>query len=463
MKFGDVARRAGVWVMFAIAFLVIVVLAAAGYGPFLIALAIGATIAIAIVRRPQFGILLLLVLAPFDGLRLLVEIPVVGAAWKFVIAGFVLAATFVCPKSARAPRRKLPPWVLPLTLMILIGLASAVAVGPVQGLVGLKLDFAYLLVAAAAWRCPLDARDRDRLVTILMVTGFICAVGGIAQQLLGERYLHDTLGYEYDITIRFIGNSLRSFSTFTNAPAFALYLMIVLLIGLPHLFSERGRPRNRLFLFALPVYALGLGSAFTRSALLGLGAGLLYLGLRRYRVLIAALPLVLLVFLLFGGNVTETLGSSSSLGERTSGWQENIEQVAAHPLGAGIGAVGSAAETVAELNEFDLNRYQPDNYYFKTVYELGLLGLWMFILVLIGAFASVFRAADHRAGRDRALADGVAGAFVAALVAATVTAYLEIFPMDLLFWLLITVVATMDARPVDAPEQSPLSVSTAAP
>jgi hypothetical protein len=295
-----------------------------------------------------------------------------------------------------------------------------------------------------------------------MVTGFICAIAGIAQQLVGERYLHDVMGYDYDLTIRFIGSSLRSFSTFTNAPAFALYVMIVLLLGLPQLLSERGRLRNQLFLFAIPVYALGLGSAFTRSALLGLGAGLLFLGLRRYRVVLAALPLVLLVFLLFGGNVTETLSSSSSLGERTSGWQENIEQVAAHPLGAGIGAVGSAAETVAELEELDVNRYQPDNYYFKTVYELGILGLWMFVLFLIGAFTSVFRAADHVAGRDRAFADGVAASFVAALVAASVTAYLEIFPMDLLFWLLITVVATMDARPAAMPRRSTAAVSVAA-
>jgi hypothetical protein len=86
----------------------------------------------------------------------------------------------------------------------------------------------------------------------------------------------------------------------------------------------------------------------------------------------------------------------------------------------------------------------------------------MFVLFLIGAFTSVFRAADHVAGRDRAFADGVAASFVAALVAASVTAYLEIFPMDLLFWLLITVVATMDARPAAMPRRSTAAVSVAA-
>ena len=29
--------------------------------------------------------------------------------------------------------------------------------------------------------------------------------------------------------------------------------------------------------------------------------------------------------------------------------------------------------------------YQPDNYYFKTVIELGVIGLWFLIRILIGA------------------------------------------------------------------------------
>ena len=443
---GDPRQPVGAALAFVAVGAAVIVLVSSGNAAAAFAFAFFAPILVLIARRPQFGILLFVALAPFDGFRLLYEVPVVGAAWKFVLGGLVLAATFVCPKEARAQaRRRVPNWALPLLGFVLIGLASALKVGLVQGGVGLKLDFAYLLVAGAVWRCPLDARDRDRLVSIFMVTALIAAVTGIAQQVMGSVAVHD-LGYEYNTTIRFIGNSLRSFSTFENAPAFALYVSLALLMGVPQALRDTKRPRNRVFLFLIPIYLFGLGSAFSRSALLAFGAGILYLGLRRYRAVLAVLPLLLIAFLFFGGNVTETLSSSSSLNERTSGWQENVDQVVAHPLGVGIGAVGSAAETVVELTGRTGDRYQPDNYFFKTVYELGLLGLWMLVLFLMAAVNSTHRAADRLAGADQAFADGVAATIVGAIVASFTASYFEIFPLDLLFWLLLTVVATMDGR-----------------
>jgi hypothetical protein len=417
-------------------------------------------------RRPQIGFLLLVALAPFDGVRLLAEVPVVGAAWKFVVGGLVLLATFLCPPEARGvPGRRLPTWTIPLAGLIVIGLASAVYVGDVQGVVGLKLDFAYVLVAWSVWRCPLDTVERDRLVSILMGTGLIVSVYGIFQQVIGPDAVHG-LGYGYDTAIRFIGDSFRAFSSFENAPAFAMFVMIVLLVGIPVVLSDTARARNRVFLVLLPVYFLGVGAAFSRSALVGLGVGLAYLGLRRYRIVLAALPLVLVAFLVFGGNVAETLSSSSSLTERTTGWQENLEEVVSVPLGAGIGAVGSAAETVIELRGLEADRYQPDNYYFKTLYELGVLGLWMLLLVMIGGLLSTGRIADRLSGADRGLADGIGAQIVAAVAAAFFTSYLEVFPIDFLFWGLLVIAATMnpDVAPRveeeagrDVPDGAPVS------
>jgi hypothetical protein len=361
----------------------------------------------------------------------------------------VLAATFVCPSAARGARGRRPPlWFVPLMAFLVIGLASAAWVGGLQALAGLKLDFFYLLLGWAVWRCPLNLRERDSLVSILMTTGLITALVGIGQQAIGWHAVHD-LGYDYNTTIRFIGNSLRAFSTFENAPAFAMYVMVVLLIGIPQALEDRHRLRNQIFLWLLPVYVIGLGSAFSRSALLGLGVGLLFLGFRRYRIVLAAVPLILVAFLVFGGNITETLSSSSSLTDRTTGWEENVRQVSAHPLGAGIGSVGSAAETVIKLTGLSANRYQPDNYYFKTVYEVGVLGLWMFILFLFYGLVSVHRVGSRARGPSRALADGIAAQIVAAIAAAFTASYLEIFPMDVLFWLLLVVAATIDTESND--------------
>lgn len=185
-------------------------------------------------------------------------------------------------------------------------------------------------------------------------------------------------------------------------------------------------------------------SAFVRAAFLGLAAGLLYLGFRRYRTLLAFIPLAIVAFLAVGGPTSGALLSSSSFPQRTTGWQAHIRQIEAHPLGVGIGSAGAVAERLATGGK---GRYQPDNYYFKSLYELGVLGLWMFVLMLIGIFSSTHRGAARIRAPGRPLVDGIAAFILASIAAALVDSYFEIFPIDLLFWVLIAVVATMIAVP----------------
>jgi hypothetical protein len=396
----------------------------------------------AVAVRPQRGVLLLAALVPFDGLLLIARLPPLMSGWKEALTLLTFAAAVVAPRSARASaRRRLPSWLPAIAGLGLLALVSATLVGGLQALVALKIGFFYLLVFAIIWRCPLDARERDTLVTIFMVVGCITAVVGILQQLVGPERLA-ALGYEYNVTIRTAGGFLRSFSTFNQSFPFALFLMLVLLIGLPVALTDPHRLRNRLFLLALPVYGLGLLTTIVRAAWLGLGVGLLYLGVRRFRALLLPLPLALVALLFLPTSLGAAALSSSSSAERVSLWESNVNTVLAHPLGVGIGASGSASEKAAELGGVDASIYQPDNYYYKTLYELGLLGLWMLVLLLVSAFLSTRAAAVQLSGADAALVEGVSASVLAAAVVSTVATYFEIFPMDVYFWLLLGVVAT---------------------
>jgi hypothetical protein len=275
-----------------------------------------------------------------------------------------------------------------------------------------------------------------------MATGVITAVIGLAQQVVGASRLN-SLGYEYNSTIRFAGGYLRSFSTFDQPFPFAFFLVVVLLIGLSVALADMGRTRNRLFLMGLPLLVVALASTLVRGAWLGLAAGLVYLGWRRYRVLLLVVPVALLALLYLPGSITAAAVSGTSLAERGSGWQANLQQVVAHPLGAGIAATGSSAAKVAALQGGG-STYQPDNYYFKTVYELGIIGLWLFVVALATIFASTDRTAVRLPGGDSALTLGISANVLAAITASLVATYFEIFPMDVLFWLLLAVAATCD-------------------
>lgn len=427
--------------------LMVIVAVVTGRAEIVLGAAVAVPLAGALVRRPQRGVLVLAALVPFDSLLDLLPDPGSLHAWKEILVGAVLVATFVSPATSRAAnRRSLPGWTPAVVGLLVLGLLSVGVVGVNQGLTGLRIDFFYLLLAVAIWRSPLDPTERDWLVTILMVNGAITAAAGMAEEVLGGDRLH-AIGFPYNVTIRYAGgNILRAFGTFSYQSPLAYFLMVVVLVGVSQVLSEPGRLRNRLFVASSPLLLASLLFTFERGAFLGLAVGCIYLGVRRRAGILLAAPLALLVPLYLPARVTKGVLSASSLGERTSGWTANLHQVFLHPLGAGIGATGAAATKVAMQAKSAAPAltatYQPDNYYYKTVFELGVIGLWFLVLFLVAAVGSCDRAALRLQGRDAALADSVCAFLLAAIVASVVSTFFEIYPMDLLTWLLLATVAT---------------------
>ena len=434
---------------------VLLLAALAGAGPLLGAVCLAIPLTLAVAHRPQRGLMALAALAPFDGLLEVVPHPAALAAWKEVLLVAVVAATFVAPAEARgAPGRRLPPWAAGIALLFGLGLVSAVSVGTIQGLVGVKIVFFYVFAAIAVWRCPFDRRDRDQLVTVLMVVGFVTSVIGIVQQFMGPERLN-ALGYEYNSTIRFSGSFMRSFSTFIQPFGFGFFVMTVLLLAMPVAFEDLSRRRNRLFVLVTPVLGLAVLSTIVRGAWLGLAIGVVYLGARRNRALLLLIPLAAVTILLLPPEAASSALSSTSSVERTTGWRTNVSQISQNPFGVGIGATGGAAVKAAEFTGQE-KIYQPDNYYMKIALELGVLGLWFFVLVLVSTFTLAHRQASTGPLEDRAFASGLSAVVLASAVASMVATYFEIFPMDLLFWVLAGTGATMavEGRPVERPQSA---------
>jgi putative inorganic carbon (HCO3(-)) transporter len=428
---------------------VMVIVAAPSKAPLVLgvvlALMAGVYLCRKLVERPQYGILLLAALLPFDGLLTITPLPDFANGWKEALVVLTLGATFVAPRRERgALGRAIPGWAPLVLAFVAIGVASALVRLDHQGLEGVKVTFFYILIAVAIWRCPLKAVDRDNLVSILMATGLVTASFGLLQQVLGDVRLAGW-GWNYNTNIRFAGGFLRSFSTFNDNFPFALFLMLVVLIGLPCALTDTRRLRNQLFLLSIPMLLGALALTITRAAWVGLVVGLLYLGAVRFRSMLAVLMRVgivaVLLLVLFSGFAASFL-SERSAGERFAIWEDNAELVIAHPLGMGIGATGSAAAKIADIEDAGHDALQPDNYYFKTILELGVIGLWIFVILLVSVFTFAHRAARARAPLDAAFAQGVAAMVLAAAVVSTSATYFEVFPLDAYFWMFLAVVAT---------------------
>ncbi|HEX2042549.1 MAG TPA: O-antigen ligase family protein [Acidimicrobiales bacterium] len=439
--------------MFAVALLglnaALLLLAYAGGLPAVVAAAVLGPVGLALARRPQRGIMLLALLVPFDGLLLLApSLPPAAAGWKEALLLATLVATFVAPREARAARPPRPSWAPAVIGLLALAVLSALAVGGLQALWGLKVAFFFVLVVAVLWRCPLDRRERDRLVTALLVVGVIAALYAIAQQAMGHRRLA-ALGYEYNTVIRYSGGFLRSFSTFTQPFGLGYFLMLVLLVGAAHALGEPRRLRSRAFVLAAPVLAMGLALTFVRGAWVGLAVGLAYLGFTRFRVLLLGLPLAAIALLFLPTEVSSAALAPKSGLQRVEAWQEKLSRITAHPLGVGVGASSSASEKVTEATGTG-EIFHPDNQYYKAVYELGVLGLWLLVLLFVAAFASAHARVAASPPSDSLFALSTAAMVLAAAAASFVATYLDIFPMDVYFWLFLAVVHTTPGRPASA-------------
>jgi hypothetical protein len=431
----------------------------------LVLLAAIAIVAYAVIAsRPQRAILVLAAVAPFDGLLLVIPAPSFLAGWKEAL---LLGAWAVALRRGvhHLRSRRAPAWLLPAAILTALSAVSATHAGGYAGLVGLKVSTFWLLLGVLAWAFPLDQRERDRLVTILISAGAVVAAVGVAQQVIGADRLH-SMGYKYNSVIRFVGGTMRSWSTFTQPFPFAFYVMLVVLVGLPVSMAAPRRLRSRLFFVALPLYALGMVFALVRTAWIALLVGLAYLAVTRLRQLLSVAPVFLGGALLVLMASTGLLVTNSGFA-RLHTWESNIGTAMSHPLGTGVGSTGAAGAKVVRTKggvpTFDPAQagpavyvLQPDNYWLKMLFELGVLGLWLFCVVLAGAIGDARRAA-RLPGLDGALGAGIAAFLVASAVAAVLSTYFEIFPIDLHVWLLAGVASALVADRADAlhrPRQS---------
>ena len=407
--------------------------------PVLLIALVAAPLGLAIAQRPQRGVLLLVATVPYWGLDAILPIP---AGWKEALALYTLLWTLFSIVGKPRPRYPLPKVVQPFLAYLGVAAISAAIVRGTQAEVGLKVGFFWAMMAVLVWLRPLDARERDGVVTIMMVNAVITALIGLAQQVVGAGRLV-SLGYQYNTTVRFTGSFLRSFSTFRLPFDFGFYLALVIVVGTSVSLREPGRLRSKLFFVSLPVVSLGLLFSFVRGAYMVVGIGLVYLAFLRYRWLFMGVPIALLLLLFIPGQYATPALGSSSFNQRSQSWTQNISTIF-NPTGHGIGTTGSAGAKVDKILKIASGAYQPDNQYFKTIYELGVVGLFVFMFMMFSALLTARGASTRLHGRDQALAEGLSAHILGVIAACFVATYFEIFPMDFFFWLLLGIVVTCD-------------------
>ena len=199
----------------------------------------------------------------------------------------------------------------------------------------------------------------------------------------------------------------RIYGTLVHPNAFALYLALILGVGLTYWISHKQR-LNKWLLVGLIAAAIELLLTFTRGGWIGLAIILIILGIRYYRKLVIKLGIIALLIVVLSPIITRLVfnyfdydlsrnqivrrltvdsDSESSMDWRLKLWTEMSRKISDKPIqGYGLGAFPILREQYVK-GFFESTEAHND--YLRLVIELGILGLGSY-LILLGSSIYIF-------------------------------------------------------------------------
>lgn len=424
-------------------------------GPLAAAAALVAFIAGLIVLRSIeigfWGVIAVVTLLPFATL------PVdIGLTPTFldVALGSVFAVWALRLVTGQQRTITLSPITLPLLLFIIVAIFSFIfglANGPLTPT--LLRKFAELLLSLAFVLVVIDycsTQERlERLVKVVLLTGAGASAIAIGLWLLPEDLTNTLLntltrvGYPGGWVVRYIEENPalaeRAIGTSVDPNVLGgLLLMIGALAG-PQLVAKRPLFPRWLTLLIFGLVGLALVLTFSRSAMVGLAAGLAYVAVLRYRRLLPYMVIAGLLFLLlpitqeYVGRFVEGIqGQDLATQMRFGEYRDALRLIQRYPV-FGVGFAGTP----------DIDIYLGvANVYLTIAQVMGLVGLLTFLSVIgvVFGYAFLHRKTFKNQPRLDAIWLGLHAALIGGLVAGFFDHYLfnlEFHHAVTAFWLLV--------------------------
>lgn len=296
----------------------------------------------------------------------------------------------------------------------------------------------YLALALLTLHVLLTWQGLLRLIDVMLLGATFVALYGI------EGFVTQQNGVLDPTTSLF-----RIFSIFSAAPPLALFLSVVIPLGIYRASTVHGWQRMAVWFLVL-VLLLTLGLTFTRGAFVSIPVSLLIMLLfhpsRKKKLFILGSASVLGIagtllaveanIPIFGRFLSEDV---SSLNGRTYLWQALLDHFdPTHLLGYGLKASDTLLNTLQVGFDGSVIATSPSNLFLGTLYDHGVIGLLLLLLVFTVLTVNVLRGIHTSTGERRAL-------FVVAL-AIFVNVFIQSFEVNdiwtqaigLYFWIAMT-------------------------
>jgi O-antigen ligase len=346
------------------------------------------------------------------------------------------------------------PITLPLVFFMLVALFAFIfglGNGPLTS--NLLRHFAELMLSLGFVFVVIDFCSNweriERLVKVVLLTGAGAAAIGIVLWLLPDFTANDILntlqrvGYPGGFVIRYIEEnpelSERAIGTSVDPNSLGGFLLMIGALAGPQVVAKRPLFPRWLILAITGLIFLCLVLTFSRGAMLGLAAGLGYIGVLRYRRLIPFMLVIGLLFLLLPvtqdyvgrfleGFQGEDLATQMRFGE----YRDAFALIGRYPL-FGVGFAGSP----------DIDLYLGVASVYLTIgQQMGVLGLLSFGAVMATIFGYAYFNRHYFNNQERldSLWLGLYAAIIGGLVAGIFDHYLiniDFHHAVTVFWLFV--------------------------
>jgi O-antigen ligase len=388
-------------------------------------LLVSALIAVAVLRKPEYGIALALALAPLTNTALHLgpsaAISVPSKPFQLMVPGLAIGVMIYGTLTLRSEERfGQARWLTALVLIFAsVGIASSLqAISP-----SASVTKVFALLAAAALFLAVHQICRDRRQLIIVAAGavaglLLASVQGLLQQLTGE---FQTFGAGRG------GTSVgRLQGSFGHPNAYGGYLAVLIPLAVAFAMSRAFPPRLRWLggvTVTLAVPALVL--SYSRGAVGALVAGsIIWLALLRPRLALLAALVVAVSALMFAPAAFKDRFSSretsADVGLRSDIWASAVDIYAEHPLlGVGLNNFDEAYSSLPSTLSTGAQRRllhqsqilvppHAQNLYLNVLAEEGIVGLLCLIALAIAALLTLYRGCRVRdpAGRAICMASG---------------------------------------------------------
>ena len=297
-----------------------------------------------------------------------------------------------------------------------------------------------------------DAKSQKRFNGIFLATFLLVVIDCSIQYAFGKDLLRGFAAEHSTAGIRLVG-------PFGNFAKMATYLVLVIPILGMRFWNDFRQPEQRkraFYALALTVAALVL-LYLTRCrgpiVALVLSLGFLCVYKRWFKALGLAAVLCLALLAIAPHRVIihqDAQGKEQSLVERFELWKRALDVIEAKPwTGTGINTYNSAHEKYDKQQNWRVRGYYAHNGYLQLTAEIGLPGIFFFLLFLVMYFRKVFGGLGAtRGSAEEYTRLGLLMALLAFLIYATADNNLQSPPSLMMFWYLAGVLMARQEGPV---------------